>query len=420
MKRFGLIALLLTACAADPQPAVFAPDLLRYLGPTVVTSDPLVGSQGVPVDYPVRITISSDLAPETVTGAVAVRGTRSDFPARVGIEGPRTIRIDAAWPARERIRIRIGSELLDAQGRSLRDQNTADSRGGTPFALHFTTGTDALGARPRVLEVTPAPGADRISPLVEPLLIFSKRMRFDPAPVLRLSDGAGEAVVSGRWEADRTQLRVSLATPLRYDTAYEIEVREAVDAWGLAAEPGVLTWFRTQAAEGHVVLNEVVTSPRTDWNDTAGGNGVAFDGEPGTGSITTSDEFIELYNGSSRAADLRGWTLEQLDGSDAVHAFGAGSSVTERFVPESSTVDHFEPGAYLVLGNPVGDNGDRTTFILRDDAGWERDRVTLGTDAPEGSSTNADDESVARIPDGTDTDGASDWRKARATPGAPN
>jgi hypothetical protein len=93
----------------------------------------------------------------------------------------------------------------------------------------------------------------------------------------------------------------------------------------------------------------------------------------------------------------------------------------ELFFPTTANLPHFEAGAYLVVGNPAGDNGDTVLLVLRDQYGLERDRVALGTGAPDGGGSTAAEEAVARIPDGADTgDDASDWRRAKATPGGPN
>ena len=96
--------------------------------------------------------------------------------------------------------------------------------------------------------------------------------------------------------------------------------------------------------------------------------------------------------------------------------------LTERFSKTTSSVRRFESGAYLVVGNAVGENDNGTLFILRDAYGIERDRVQLGGGkAPTGAATGVTDESVSRIPTGSDTDvDTADWLHAPATPGAPN
>ena len=60
----------------------------------------------------------------------------------------------------------------------------------------------------------------------------------------------------------------------------------------------VLILWAMGAATAHadrLGITEVVTDPQADHSESAGGNGVAFDHLPGNGSITSSDEFIELY-----------------------------------------------------------------------------------------------------------------------------
>ncbi len=185
---------------------------------------------------------------------------------------------------------------------------------------------------------------------------------------------------------------------------------------------GVTLGFVTQKAGGHIVINEIVTDPKRDWNDTSGGDADPFGPIPGTGSVTSSDEWIELYNGSPLPIDLNGWTLEMADGSDQNHGLGSSSYVTERFSAVSSTLDNFAPGTYLVVGNPVGDMLNDVTLVLRDANGFEQDRVQLGGGkAPSGYAKGTTDEAVARLPNAADTDVESeDWEHTTPTPGSAN
>ena len=45
---------------------------------------------------------------------------------------------------------------------------------------------------------------------------------------------------------------------------------------------------------GGVCINEVVTTPQEDWNDSAGGNEIPFDSVPGNGTINDADQWLEL------------------------------------------------------------------------------------------------------------------------------
>ncbi len=98
-------------------------------------------------------------------------------------------------------------------------------------------------------------------------------------------------------------------------------------------------------------FTEVVTDPQQDWGDTEGGNGIAFDAYPGSGTVGTTDEWIEIANGRDETVDLTGWRVEMIDGTDAT---------------EWLTDTEFQPDEFLVLGNPEGDLKNTTTLKLYD------------------------------------------------------
>jgi Bacterial Ig-like domain len=184
---------------------------------------------------------------------------------------------------------------------------------------------------------------------------------------------------------------------------------------------------------GGLVINEVVVDPQQDWNDSESGDGVPFNSIPGSGSITTSDEWIEIYNASSQTFNIMNWTLEMVDTTPEVHIIGGGSG-TEVLIPPTSTLSQFEPGSYLIIGNPIGSNNNDTFFALKNTQGNIVDDVEIGDDpegdgdgdgAPEaGEDGNADDmtnEAVARFPNAFDTDDDQlDFAKQMATIGADN
>ena len=173
-------------------------------------------------------------------------------------------------------------------------------------------------------------------------------------------------------------------------------------------------------ASGSVVINEIVTDPKHDWNDSTGGNGVAFDNLPGTGAIDPDDQWIELYNASPTALDLTGWLLTMHDAESyyyqAEEIIGAGEA-TLVFNPSSALTD-FQPADYLVVGNPDGVMNNRVLIELWDSQGALVDRVELGDDpAGDGEGDGAPDggpaggraagpsvEAIARLPVGQDTD----------------
>ncbi|MBI4209465.1 MAG: Ig-like domain-containing protein [Deltaproteobacteria bacterium] len=174
---------------------------------------------------------------------------------------------------------------------------------------------------------------------------------------------------------------------------------------------------------GYVVINEMVVDPQQDWGDSSGGDGVSFNNTPGTGSITGSDEWIELFNASLEPVDLTGWSIHMLDGTDEVDILGEGSG-TERFSGVGSSIAHFESQSYLVIGNPTGDNLNKITIELRNNLGELVDTVRVGVEGglpQDGDASSVEDEAIARRIDGVDTDSeAADFVRQRATPGFPN
>jgi len=183
------------------------------------------------------------------------------------------------------------------------------------------------------------------------------------------------------------------------------------------------------SAPAQVLINEVVTDPQQDWNDSAGGDMIAFDDFPGTGSVTDSDEWVELLNVSGTTVDLTSWTLEMIDTTSATEVLGRGQAVL--VFDSSSSLTQFVPFGRLVIGDPAGSMNNNCLLVLKDSGGSVVDQVELGTadfagdgvlnNAPSGDAHDLWDEAVAREPDGRMTgDPSLDFRRARATIGHPN
>ncbi len=184
-----------------------------------------------------------------------------------------------------------------------------------------------------------------------------------------------------------------------------------------------------------IVINEVVTDPQQDWNDSAGGNGVPFDDMPGTGTVTDTDEWVELFNTGAQAIDLTNWSIEFINGTNVTLSFSNPGSTTVLRFSAGGSVANFQPGEYLVIGNPTGANNNDILIVLKDETGAIIDQVEIGDDfendgagdgAPDGgtsdgNATGINDEAVARFPNGADTDNdANDFSKQAATIGASN
>ncbi len=88
------------------------------------------------------------------------------------------------------------------------------------------------------------------------------------------------------------------------------------------------------------------------WSPSIGGDGIPFNATPGTGSITSADEWVEFLNVSNRAFDLTGWQLVMIDTTPVAETVGAGTAVL-RF-SHGVSLSHFQPGERLIIGNPAG------------------------------------------------------------------
>jgi len=175
----------------------------------------------------------------------------------------------------------------------------------------------------------------------------------------------------------------------------------------------------------------VVTDPQQDWNDSVGGDGIPFNATPGTGSATSSDEWVELLNVSNRVLNLTHWQLAMIDTTPVTETLGAGTAVLH--FSHGGSLSRFQPGERLIIGNPRGAMNNDVYLQLLDADGNLVDDVEIGDDfekdgadgAPlpgeNGNASGTNDEAIARVPDGIDTDDdAADFTRQRATIGGPN
>lgn len=117
-----------------------------------------------------------------------------------------------------------------------------------------------------------------------------------------------------------------------------------------------------------ILVNEVVSAPRQDWNDSAGGNGVTFDAIPGNGAVDADDEWIELYNNDTVSVDLTlggGWTVIMADSTTSTLNFATPDAATIFVFSNGGSLANFQPGEYLVIGNPPGELDDAVFVRLQ-------------------------------------------------------
>ena len=160
-----------------------------------------------------------------------------------------------------------------------------------------------------------------------------------------------------------------------------------------------ITSSRKQTVKfGDIVLNEIVTDPQSDWSSRD------FDGISGTGAVTSTDEFIELFNTTDTEIDLSGWTIEMNDTTPETQVLLDGTKVGSF--------------SFFVLGNPKGLLNNTSTIVLKDETGAVIDQVILGNGIGvglDGNATSSLNESVSRNVFETVV-----YQKVSATPGKKN
>ncbi|MHC4341905.1 MAG: lamin tail domain-containing protein [Planctomycetota bacterium] len=145
-----------------------------------------------------------------------------------------------------------------------------------------------------------------------------------------------------------------------------------------------------------VLISEVVTDPQADHSENTGGNGVPYDLLPGDGTISSLDEFVEIFHTGSQPLDLTNYALVFDDTTPSAYEFGVSSGGMLLFSPGSS-LDVFLPGGYALLGNPPGALNNRLDVLLRDAEGSLIDLLEI----EDGNASSTLDEAVARIWTGT-------------------
>lgn len=172
----------------------------------------------------------------------------------------------------------------------------------------------------------------------------------------------------------------------------------AAETTAEASAPVVFDWAR-------VLITEIVTDPQQDFSDTAGGDGVFYNAVVGSGTVSSTDEYVEIFNGTEDVMDISQWSLAMLDGSDETQALGA--DVTNVYFDLGGTVEALGAGEFAVIGNPTGTLNNTITVELYNDLSELVDSVA----ADDANASSVDDEAFTRMPDGS-------WGLAVATPGA--
>lgn len=411
----------------------------------VTSSYPEDDDTGVSINTQIYMNFSKKVNPASVTGS-SVYLAPADLPtqhvpAAITLNpGSTSLSLNPESSLQEDTRylLTVTTDVTDLAGNSL-DQIEGPPL--DPFLAEFQTGGEDRDP-PCVFESEPGDGDQNVSVNTSVMIRFTEAIL--PATVtattFRMTGPSG--VVTGSFMFTNSNTIVTFQPGERLDPeeTYSVTLTSGItdtsgngldgDCSG-SAGPDFTMSFETGI--GKVVINEVIVDPQQDWNDSEGGDGIEFNGVPGTGAITTSDEWIELYNASGQSLDLSGWILEMADTTPETHVIGSGSG-TEVVFPSTASITNFLPGAYLIIGNPVGSNNNECYFILRDASSIIIDDVEIGDDpagdgegngAPEpGENGDADstaNEAIARLPNGIDTDNhPADFVQQTATLGSDN
>lgn len=139
-----------------------------------------------------------------------------------------------------------------------------------------------------------------------------------------------------------------------------------------------------------VLLTEIVTDPQQDHN--------------GSGNVSTSDEYVEIFNGTDFSLDISGWRLNMRDGTDESQVLdGSGA---DYFFIDGGNVTNFGSGELLLVVNPRGTMNNSIEMELIDEFGFVVDSVLVD----DANASGVEDEAFF-------LDEAGVWGMGVATPG---
>ena len=376
--------------------------------PTFSSSSPMDNAASVSADGNITVTFNEDI--NFGTGNIQVIDVT---------DGSNSFTIDAASPGVEAsvsnavLTINPGSDLDETTNYAIQIAATAISDiAGNSYAgitdnttLDFTT---ADVTAPTLQNSSPVDGATNCYLLQNITLTFDDTMAVGTGNITIVETGVGNFEQLDVTNATLVGVSGKTVTlnpsgTLKKGTDYHI----LIDATALKnasnySFEGISDATTLNFSTVDVVINEVVTEAQTDWSSTS------FNGVNGGGTISADDEWVELYI-KTAAIDLStGWmiTVTATNFSGSLNAAGAFDNSNYFGVGARHST---AAGDYLILGNPAGSNdiSNGATISLIDPSGAVVDAVTLGggfAEAPDGGTNTIGDESIQRMPNGTDTD----------------
>lgn len=153
-----------------------------------------------------------------------------------------------------------------------------------------------------------------------------------------------------------------------------------------------------------VLITEVVTDPQQDHGESTEANGIPFDAFIGTGTVGSSDEYVEIFNGTAETVDMSLWSLGMMDGTDEFQDLNDEDLVT--FFSLDGKLEEVGAGEFLVLGNPSGAMNNSITLELLNESGEIVDSVNVD----DANASDVNDEAYYRSPTG-------EWMQGWASPG---
>jgi len=155
--------------------------------------------------------------------------------------------------------------------------------------------------------------------------------------------------------------------------------------------------FAAPRASADLIITEIVTDPQSDHSENSGGNATPYDSVPGNGTVSSVDEFLELYNAGPGTLDLTGYSISLQDTTPSTYTFGTTTSGTLLFSGSGSTTS-LAPGEFVLLGNPPGAMNNTGEILLYDSSGDLIESFAI----LDGNATSVLNESVARIWSGSE------------------
>jgi len=153
-----------------------------------------------------------------------------------------------------------------------------------------------------------------------------------------------------------------------------------------------------------ILFTEAVTDPQQDHSESTEENGILFDPYPGTGTVGSTDEYIEIFNGTDSAVDVSLWSLNMVDGTDVQQDLN--SSDWDVYFSNEGSLESFGAGEFLVLGNPEGAMNNSISFELTNEDG----EIVDALEVDDANASDLNDEAYTLSADGT-------WNMDFASPG---